>query len=57
MNGWINQKTQDDDAWTCDGCGEEFELTKKEQKELDKKGKIKIKCPHCGINVPCEYIN
>lgn len=40
--------------WECEHCKEEFILGKKEQKELEKKGKIKIKCPYCKKQIVCE---
>ncbi len=40
--------------WECEHCDEKFVLGKREQKELEKKGKIKVNCPNCHKPVVCE---
>jgi len=49
------KEPSEEDIWECDSCREEFELDEREKKELEEKGKVKAKCPSCGITVTCEY--
>lgn len=50
-----DDKSDEDGAFICDKCEESFELTKKEWKELNRYGEIRIKCPNCNKTIICEY--
>jgi len=41
------QEQGDEISWECDKCNKEFYLTKTEENELKKEGKVKVLCPHC----------
>jgi len=45
---------EEEEELACDFCGKLCELEKKEEKELKKKGKIKVKCPYCNKMNTCE---
>ncbi len=51
-NGGYQEESED--SWECDFCKEEFTLNKKEEKELEEKGGVRIKCPYCKNIVICE---
>lgn len=46
--------SQVQDKWECESCKQKFKLGVKEQIELEKKGKVKVKCPHCHKLTLCE---
>jgi len=44
----------DEEYFDCDFCDKKFTLTKLEDNVLNKKGKIKVRCPWCKKMVTCE---
>lgn len=54
INNHTCRSEDDNSPWKCDHCKEIISLTKKEQNELDKNGKIEGKCPYCKKITLCE---
>jgi len=47
-------KKYNETSWECDKCNREFFLTKEEESELKKEGKVKILCPYCKMVQFCK---